>query len=398
MTGNFWAALTATLFFAVHPLHCETVVEVGYREDLLATFFLLAGLNAAAAFDPRAKGKTWTPAILTVGCLFLSAASKESGIAGPAVLVVFWFLFRRDQPAAQWAWRGLIAVTLGAVGTFFVLRFALEPKPSVIFISPAQPIAASGLDWMLAQSRIWWAEFLRILWPSDLCADYGPYNLRNLNPVLALTGVFALLIVQAILAFGNRKAALACAIFWGAMLPVSNLIPIYHPMADRYLYMPMVGVALLLALALAGIKSGTVRRWTTAAALAGVAVLLVATLQLQPVWRDDLSLWKETALQNPLGLNGWLGQGYANLEHNQPAEALGYFQYAVSLTHGQSAEPFGGIALAAEALGQHEEASKALALATKLDSRYARPDNLVRALAYPAYQAQQFYLIAHRNP
>lgn len=394
VTGQLWPALLAALAFAVHPLQCETVVEVGYREDLLATLFLLAGLNAAAAFAPGEKGKTWPPALLTLAGLFLAAASKETGIAGPPLLVVFWLLFRRNQ---SWrAWGLLATATTAAVGAFYALRFALEPKPSLIFTGLPQAIAPSGIDWLLVQSRIWSAEFLRVLWPTHLCADYGPYNLRNIDGTLALVSIFTLGIVQALLWIWNRKTAMANAVIWAALLPVSNLVPIYHPMADRYLYMPLAGMALLLALALAGLRQGVIRACGSAAMLAGIAVLAALTLQQQTAWKDETALWRATARENPVSFNAWLGQGYACLDRGNPTEALAHFQHASALTHEKNAEVFAGMALACDALHQQRQAAEKLALATKLDSRYARPDTLVRALLFPAYQAQRLTLIALR--
>ena len=394
MTGQLWPALLASLLFAVHPLQCETVVEVGYREDLLATLFLLAGLNAAAAFRPGEQGKTGLPALLAVASFFLAAASKESGIAGPPILAAFWLLFRRHQ--SRRAWGLLVAATTVAVGTFYALRFALEPKSSVIFTVPAQAIAPPGIDWLLVQTRIWSAEFLRIVWPSHLCADYGPYNLRNIDPVWALMGILTFGIVQTVFCIWNRKIALASVVFWAALLPVSNLIPIYHPRADRYFYLPLTGVALLFALALAGLRPGAARAVAAAAALAAVATLAAVTLRQQTVWKEDASLWRATAQENPASFNAWLGQGYACLNQGKATEALTHFQHASSLTQGKNAEAFAGMALAFDALLQPRQAAEALARATKLDSRYARPDTLVRALVFPAYQAQHLTLIALR--
>ena len=394
ITGQLWPALLAALAFAVHPLQCETVVEVGYREDLLATLFLLAGMNAAAAVQPGEKGKTGLPALLTVGSLFLAAASKETGIAGPPLLVVFWLLLRRNQPWRAWA--GLATATTAAVGTFYALRFALEPKPSLIFTGLPQAIAPPGIDWLLVQVRIWSAEFLRMLWPTHLCVDYGPYTLRNMDGFLALLCVLTLGIAQAVLCIWNRKTAMASALFWAALLPVSNLIPIYRPMADRYLYMPLAGVALLLAFALAGLRPGWVRSSAMATTLAAVAALAALTLQQQTAWKDDATLWRATAQENPTSFNAWLGQGFACLDRGNPAEALTHFQHASALAHEKNAEAFAGMALALDAQRQPRQAAEKLDLATKLDSRYARPDTLVRALVFPAYQAQRFSLIALR--
>ena len=394
MTGDLRASLLATLCFAAHPLHCETVVEDGYREDLLATVFLLAGLNAAASFQPGTTGKTWGPALLTAGSLFLAAASKESGIAGPVVLAVFWTLFRRDQAQTRRAWLLLWGACTALVGAFLAFRFALEPKHSLIFDTPPARIAAPGMDWLLVQSRIWTGELLRVIWPVNLCADYGPYNLRNLNPMAALIGVLALGAAAATLSCWNRKIALGCALFVAAMLPVSNLLPIYRPMADRYLYLPMTGLALLLACALASLKPGAVRRLALGATVLAAVALTASTLHQQPVWKTEASLWRATAQQNPGSYNAWLGCGYAALDANTPAQAITHFQHASALAGGRSAEPFAAIALAEKARGRSREAAEALAHASKLDSRYARPETLVRALVFPAWRARQLDQIA----
>jgi len=400
MTGKLWPALLAALVFAVHPLHTEAVVEVGYREDLLATLFLLLGMNAAAAFLPGQKGKTWVPAILTVASLFLSAASKESGIVGPVLLAAFWWLFRRENPQARRAWLLLIAVTTAAVGTFLALRFGLEPNPSVIFDIPAKPLAPIWIDRLIAEARILGGELLRIVWPVDLCADYGIYNLFRIKAFWAFMGIFTLGTIQVVLSVLNRKVALASVLIWGALLPVCNLVPIYRPMADRYLYTPMVGVALLLALTLAGIRSVAWRTIGAASVLAVVAALTVATLQQQTNWQDAATLWRVTSEQNPYSYNAWLGRGYACLDRNESTEAIQHFQHALNLCGGDPAklpaEPFAAIALAADALGQHRLAGEALARATKLDSRYAKPDTLVRALIFPDYRARRLALIAKR--
>ena len=394
MTHQLWPALWAALFFAVHPLQCEAVVEVSNREDLLATLFLLAGLNAAFAFQPGAKGKTWGPALLALASFFLAAASKETGIAGPVVLAAFWGLFRRDKPRRGWLL--LVTATTLAVGTFYVLRFALEPKPSLIFSEPARAIAPVGLDWLFVQTRIWSAEFLRIVRPVHLCADYGPYNLRHIPPTGALIGLLTLGVLMAVFSMQNRKIALASALFWAALLPVSNLVPIYCPMADRYLYLPLAGAALLLALGLAALRPGGMRAFGTLGVLAAVVALAAATLRQQSVWKDPASLWQATAGENPGSFNAWLGQGYACMERGEPGAALPYFQHASALTQGKAAEPIAALALALDALHQSRQAAEALAVATKLDSRYARPDTLVRALVFPAYEAQRLSLIPLR--
>ena len=394
--GRLWPALLATLVFVVHPVQTEVVVETSYREDLLVTFFLLAGLNAAEAFRPGRKGRTWGPALLTVGSLFLAAASKESGAAGPVALAAFWLLFRQGKGDNAGAWGLLLGAATAGVVLFFALRFSLEPNPSLVFPSAPGAIAAPGIDWLLVQTRIWSAEFLRLLWPAHLCADYGPANLQPIDPSVALLALLTLGAAQAVGSLWNRKIALGSLLFWAALAPVSNLVPIYHPMADRYLYLPMMGVALLLAAALAGITRRPARIAAGTAGLAAVGLLAATTLRQERTWRDGSTLWAEAARENPASLNAWIGCGDAALDKGDPAQAIPFYERASTLAREHSAQAFGGIALAEAARGRQAEAAKALASATKLDSRYAKPETLVRAVVLPAYQAQTFTLIGLR--
>jgi hypothetical protein len=353
-------------------------------------------LNAAAAFHPGEKGRTWGPALLTVGSLFLAAAAKESGAAGPVALAAYWLLFRRGKGDAPRAWGALVGAATAGVILFLTLRFALEPKPSLIFTNPPRAIAATGIDWLLIQTRIWSAEFLRLLWPAHLCADYGPCNLKPIDPMWALLAIVSLAIAQGVGAFLSRKIALGCLLFWAALGPVSNLVPIYHPMADRYLYLPMTGAALLLAVALAGITRRAARLAAGAAMVAVVGLLAAATLRQEQLWQDGGTLWAAAERENPTSLNAWIGQGDDAAEKGDPARAIPFYQHASALAHEQSPEAFVGIALAEAARGRQPEAAEALSRATKLDSRYAKPETLVRAVALPAYEARELTLIGLR--
>ena len=409
LVGQLAPALIAALLFAVHPLHCEAVVEVGNREDLLATLFLLAGLLCATRFHPgdtsppraTAPGSSfqppWLPALATVLFLFLSVASKESGVAGPATLVVYWWVFRRREKRRPWLI--LLAITGILACAFMAVRFALAPKNSIIFTEAPAPIASHWIDLAFIQGRIFAAEFRRIVWPADLCADYNGYSIQSVSMAVAILSIALLVIAQAYFSTTGRHRrlfALASALFWFSLLPVANLIPIYRPMADRFLYMPMTGVALTLAVALAGLGTPrTGRGWPLptmapyAAVCAAVVALALASWGQEHVWRDAPSLWKQTVERNPLSFNGWLGCGYVFIEHNEPAKAVDAFNRASALAQGNRAEPFAGAAIAAESMGRHREACQALSRAVALDARYTDPDRLSDALTLePVYVAR----------
>ena len=440
LTEKPWAALAAALLFAVHPLHCETVVEVGYREDLLATLFLLAGLLCATAFRPTVPGgafrSVWLPGIGAGVCFFLSVASKESGIAGPVALLVYWFLFRSASrgdarppnanapmgrasvPASlhhegapnkvksglpSRAWLILMAGVALAAAAFLTARFALELKISAIFDAPPSRLAPTWGALLLAQCRIFVGEFQRIVWPSNLCADYNGNSIKGIDSLESIVVLMLVLAVQGYLCcFGRQRRlmALGTALFWLSLAPVSNLVPIYRPMADRFLYTPMAGLALMVAAGLASIRPRERRRVSLAswALVLTVAVTLASvTWREEQNWRDELTLWTTTAERNPMSFNAWLGIGYARLNCGEPSQAVEPFGHASALARGARAEPWTGLALAAEEMGRHREAVECLQRAVALDRRYADPESIRRSLLLDQPQTMQIKAISLRS-
>ncbi len=379
------AALAGSLLFAAHPLLAEAVAEPSFREDLLAACFTLLALWLAARV--KAGRPRWAAAGV-VGALFLAVASKESGVAGVAVVAAYVLLFRRGE----WRfWLGLLAVAAAACGAFLVARFRLEPEASLIFTQKPQPIAADLWTLFSTQSRIWTAEWLRILWPVDLCADYGPYHLRNIPRALGLGIVAGVLTLQAVLSWRSRGMALACALFWFSLLPVSNFIPMYRPMADRFLYLPLTGVALATALGVAWAG----RRWPRAVWAAFLPLLPLGVLASRQMghWENEVALWTHTVRVNPFSETAQINLGFSLYNVGRLAEAVPPLQRAAELTKGQYAPPFAAFALVASAQGRTADAAHALSRAIELDARYREPESLVRALPLPPAQAARLRVI-----
>ncbi len=127
-----WASFAAALIFAVHPLNCESVSEVSYRNDLMVAVCLLGAMNVAVAFQADfSRRNLWLGAAITA-CMYLGIGSKENAAAGPVVLVCYWLLYRRNEPRAPWI--ALCAAAAVVVSAFLAARFTLRPAVSVIFV------------------------------------------------------------------------------------------------------------------------------------------------------------------------------------------------------------------------------------------------------------------------
>jgi tetratricopeptide (TPR) repeat protein len=400
--GGTLPAFAAALAFAVHPLNCEPVSEVSYREDLLVAASILLALFAAMAF--LRKPGPWRNLLLALACCFallFGVGSKENGVAGPVVLAFYWLLWRRNDPRLPWA--ALLTAACLVVFGFLAARFALAPAHSVIFTSKPARLGGSLAGTLLIQVRIWAMEFSQIILPHDFCADYGLYSLRAFSVPVSTAAVLLVVTAQLFLAFRHRLFALGSVLFWAGLLPVANLVPIYRPMADRFLYVPLLGGAMLLAQALFLARKLRPEPHTAlyltlySALFLWIAAAAVLTFRREAVWHDSLALWQDTAATNPFSDAAANNLGWALLGAGRDLEAAATFQRAIRITRATDADPWAGLALASEAAGRPAVADAAYHRAIKLDPRFIHPQELVRALVTEPDIAGKLELLARRT-
>lgn len=389
------AALCA-LIFAVHPVNVEAVAEVSYREDLLATGFLLVSLLAAAGF---VCSRGWRAGAWAAGAVFavlLACASKETGVAGPFLLAAYGLLFcwRRwdpsprggGEPGAHAPCPGrefvfLVAAAALVTAGFYLARFNLQAQDSLIFSQRPPRIGGSVAEFLAIQTRLWVHLIKNIVWPIGLSADYTPQNIAWI-PLAAACAVLAVVVAgQLWLAGKSRLAAFGALIFWLGLAPVSNIMPLFRPLADRFLYLPMTGVAFMLAGALM-LVAPQKNRWRLVMAVLAFALVPLAVLNVrrQAVFASSVALWRDTARVSPFSNTAANNLGYALLDTGDFEAALVSFQRAWDLTGGKKADAAAGAAIVLEKLGETADAGRALHEAIKLDARYADPGRLVRAL------------------
>jgi len=390
-----WGALLAALLFAFHPVNAEPIAEVSSREDALATFFILMSLWCAGKFDEAPGRKRLAWAAGCVAAALLGCAAKETGVAIVPLVGLYGLLFRRG---AGRAWVGL-TVAVGAVaGAFFAARFGLQPKVSHIFLQPPTYLGGSlGMVFEI-QPRLWAFLVKNVLWPTGLSADYVPQNVAWLSLPMALVALGILVAIQGVLAWKSRLALFGAAIFWIGLAPVSNFVPLYRPLADRFLYLPMVGVALTVAGVLL-MSAGWAALFRCLAGVVGLSLvpLGVLTLQRQVAFSSPLHLWEDTLRKSPASDTAANNLGFALLDLGKYNEALGAFARALQLTQEKKADAWAGAALAFEDSGQPAKADAALGKAIALEPIYGDPDKLLRALMTTPEKAEVFRKIVARR-
>jgi tetratricopeptide (TPR) repeat protein len=393
------AAFLAALLFAVHPLVTEAVCEPANRKDLLAAAFGLDALLLAIRHDPKTgRGDLVRIFLCTLLCL-LSIGSKEAGVAFPAILFLYWFLFRRGEPGAFWTWA--IAGSATAAIAFLIARFSLEHHPSEVFIhAPTYP-GGSLAQALLIQPQILALYGFNLLWPLYLCADYSGYSVRSFPLPFSL---FLIALIAAPLAWWSRKdrrVLFGVGFAVAALLPVCNLVPIYHPAADRYLYIPLAGLVLLPAIALDSrwvSATSSRRRAAAALILVVVALLIPITLQREKVWSTGLALWQDTLERNPSSMPARINLPEVLLQAGRVEEAKRQSEATLQTSYKTNPWVWVDYAIELNRLGAHAGAEQAARRAIELQPDIIDADKMVQTLQCPRNIALEFGRITASLP
>jgi hypothetical protein len=281
-------ALVAGLLFALHPVATEAVDNAGFREDELATFFTLATLLLALG------GRHPVAALATYG---LALLSKESAVVAPVLLLGIRIADDRRSLTARALAREL-APYAAVTAAYLAIRFGPMRTAGEYARYPGGSLGAA----LLGMPAVWAHDLRLLVAPWPLCADYPGFFAfgRAALPGLALgVAVVAAYVGVTVAAArrGQRVVALGLAWFGLALAPVSNLIPIPVPAAERFLYLPLAGIAL--AVAAAAGSEAAARRGVAAAGLLALAAFAVLVNLRHAVWHDNQALWSATLAVNP---------------------------------------------------------------------------------------------------
>jgi len=281
------ASLAAALLFAVHPAASEAVCLIGFREDLLALGFACAALLArTAALRTRgaARPGAWAAMLLMAG---LGLLSKETVMLLPALALVCDYAAGPPVAPRRARWNTIIALALLSAA-YALVRFDLLTTPYEV----ALPLW-SGDRWnaFLGACNILVLYGRLLLLPFGLTLEHVPPTGQQMSALHAALAVAAVALALAAAAWAWRRcrpAAFAALWFGLWIAPVCHIVPIANPMAERFLYAPLAGAALLAGLAFAPFLR---RPWPGAKLLALLVIsLAVLTIQRVPAWRNDRTI------------------------------------------------------------------------------------------------------------
>jgi protein O-mannosyl-transferase len=287
-----WTAFFAAAIWAVHPIGTEAVANIAGRADLLAGASLLSGLLLYIRIvDSRPR--PWLSCAALFVAAFAAVFSKETG-AVLIVLMALWDLtfgrgIRWTPPRVAAYAAAIAAVAIWAAGRNAALQAA--PWPEMPFVM--NPLLGAEFWTARLTALTIVARYLGLLvWPLGLASDraYNQIPVFHAGHAGGWVALLALAAVAAVLLLRRKDKVLLWSAAWFAILlfPASNLaVLIGSIMADRFVYLPSFGFALVLS-AVVFRLAGEQRAPTV---LAVVAFLFAArTLVRNPDWNDDMAL------------------------------------------------------------------------------------------------------------
>ena len=328
LSGSEAVAFITALFFGIHPMHVESVAWVSGRKDVLYGLFYLGGCITYLLW---ARGRPRRPALYaaTIVLFVLSALAKGMAVSFPLALLCIDYYLKRKPTLLEKAPFFAIAAVFGIVALMAQARQGAVQDLGSFGFGERILFACYGIVSYVA----------RALAPMRLSALY-PYPLRTAGGGLPMAYYLAPLGVAA-LAAGvmlslrrGRDVAFGALFFLANLAMVLQLLPVGSAViADRYTYLPYVGLGFALASLIRPLLEGApAARAATLVALAlAFGGALYATQARCAVWKDNVTLWNDVLAQYPNLPLGYTMRARSYMQQGRNDLAMADAQRALSL-------------------------------------------------------------------
>jgi tetratricopeptide (TPR) repeat protein len=362
MTGAFWRSALVAALFALHPLHVESVAWISERKDVLSGLLFMLTLWAYVRYAEKARGSNQlsvignqldatrnTPALsrithhaslfylLSLFFFTLGLMSKPMLVTMPFVLLLldYWPLRRLSLPTLQHSttpplrliMEKLPFVALAAISS--VITFLVQRKGGAVStsLSVGARVANALVSYVRYIGRMFWPKNLSILYPHP-----GHWPAWQ---VIVSAGLLIAVSVAVIL-LARKRPYLAVGWLWfcGTLVPVIGLVQVgIQSMADRYTYVPLIGLFIMLAWGIGELMPA--RPWRGSALAVGVALSLAicACLTERQIrfWRDSEALFRHAVAVTRDNYLAYNNLGFYLSGQGRTAEAMENYRLSLKI-------------------------------------------------------------------
>ncbi len=313
-------SLFTAAIFAVHPIHTETVSYISGRADILAAVFLLLTL---ILYIKHLRSERIYIYLFMLMSYILALLSKEIALILPLALLLYHYTFKERLRL-----NSFLSIS-GAALIYIVLRFTLL-KPLLLHES-STTVLAQRIPGIFAAI----ISYIRLIFlPLDLHMEYGKRLFNYTDPIVILGA----LVTLALLIFASRKRSSSTLIFFSIswffvlLIPQSNLYPINIYMAEHWVYLPSIGLFLILAKGLSSVyRAKPLRIYAIAAAVFLLTFYSILTIRQNNYWRNEIGFYKRTLRYAPDNAKIYFNLGSAHVLKGEIDEAITSFTKAVEI-------------------------------------------------------------------
>jgi tetratricopeptide (TPR) repeat protein len=378
MTNAPWPSAVVAALFAVHPIHVQPVVWITSRKDVLSTFFWFLALWNYARYVER---RTLARYLFVAASLVLGLMTKPMLVTAPFLLLVldYWPLGRMRGGAARteaaMAPRRLVreklALFFAAAFTCFMAYYAGQQHGVL------RPLDALPLPVRMANAVVAYASYVgKIFWPHDFAIHHPhPGDTLGLWHVVGAVVFLAAVTLLALWVRRSRPYLLAGWLWYlGTLVPVIGIVQIAdHGMADRYVYVPSVGIFIMVV----WFAADVFRRWrygraaAASAALGAVAAFMLISRVEVGYWADNVALWQRTLRATSHNVVAHNNLGTALEAQGEFSRAVAEYSKAIEIDSAY-VQAHNNLGNALMKLGRAAEAAEAYAEAIRLEPDYAQ--------------------------
>ncbi|HHT9136940.1 MAG TPA: tetratricopeptide repeat protein [Candidatus Wunengus sp. YC60] len=379
--------LFSTLFFVTHLALLETVNAVGYREDLLSATFLLVSLiyfikSDNILYKKSDKRRFTLYYAISLTAYLCALFSKEMAITFPVLLVLFViFSDQKIWPCIVKRFKGIYTGYMAISLFYLIIRFIVFRNHELKVTYQPGGFCVNTFTMIKIL-----ASYIKIsFFPFNLNADYVVPLVKTpfeASFILSITFLISIFIIFAILIKSRNAFACWMAWFFIMILPVMNILPIGNIMAERYLYIPVMGFCVVKGILIYRITDRTLspraiplRRMVQ---LALVTIMIggygFSIIRKNGDWRDEFTLWAKTIQRSPNSHRAHCNLGNVYMESGLIERAQMEYQTALNINP-KSANSHSNLGTVYSKQGNIDKAFIEYKEAIQLDSDYAQPHN-----------------------
>lgn len=327
MTNKPWRSAVVAGVFALHPLHVESVAWVSERKDVLSTFFLMLTLLLYARYAEKPSPGRYAGIVASFA---LSLMSKPMAVTLPFVLLLldWWPLERLKRDSNRVLWEKTPLLAMSAVAS--VLTFKAQQGFGAMVKLTQIPFLGR-----LENATVSYGTYIgKALWPRDLAVLYPIHGVTfealaiSCLVLIAITGLAVWRVRQ------NPYLLMGWLWYLGMLVPAIGLVQVgAQAMADRYTYVPLVGLSISLVWAIADAveRRPVLRQLAAFVAVAALVMFATSAYRQAGYWATSQTLFEHTLAiteRNQI-IDNNLGVILAGEGRNR--EAIGLYQAAIEV-------------------------------------------------------------------